>query len=364
MKRLSVPAVYAACSIVFVGLAGCQSAPSQQARPPALGPSAVAAERAVVVAHVNGENVTNGELEDAVKGGLIRADVEHLEKRQELKSAGLERLINDKLIGKKAKAAGLPVEAFLEKEVYAKVQVPTNEEQKTLYDQAVAQGKELPPFEQIKDDIAEFIRTRKNESAYKQYADGLRTEAKVETLLPPLLLPKVDVEAVGEQKGEAAAPITIVEFSDYECPFCSKAEPTVKDVMEHYKGKVRLVYREYPLSMHDHAKKAAEAALCALDQGKYWEMHEKLFDNQRALELADLKNYARALSLDGGKFDTCLDSGAKTKEVEASQKAGEDAGVNGTPAFFINGRPLFGAMPVERFKEIIDAELAGGEKKL
>jgi len=360
MKSSSILTVYLV-STLGAGLA-CQSTPANSGtHQPTLGPTTVAAERAAVVARVDGEAVTAGELQDSVKGGLIRADVEHLEKRHEIESTGLDKLINDRLVAKKAKAAGVTPEALLAKEVYAKVQMPSDDEQKQLYDQAVASGKELPPFDEIKDEIAQFIRSRKSENALKAYTDDLRTQAKVETLLPALLLPKILVEAVGPSKGEAAAPITIIEFSDYECPFCGRAEPTVKDVMTQYPGKVRLVYREYPLSIHDHAEKASEAALCALDQGKYWEMHEKLFENQRSLEVASLKGYARALALDGTKFDQCLDSGEKAKAVEASLKAGEDAGVNGTPAFFINGRPLFGAVPVERFKEVIDAELAGGK---
>jgi len=352
------------CILTLFLAAACQSAApvATETRQTTLGPTTVAAERAAVVAKVDGEPITEGELQDSVKGGLIRADVEHLEKRHEIEETGLDKLINDKLVAKKAKAEGVTSEALLKKEVYDKVQMPSDEEQKQLYDQAVASGKELPPFDQIKDEIAQFMRSRKNEGALKTYTDGLRAQAKVETSLAPLLLPKIPVEAVGPSKGEAAAPVTIVEFSDYECPFCGRAEPTVRDVIAQYQGKVRLVYREYPLSIHDHAQKASEAALCALDQGKYWEMHEKLFENQKSLEVESLKGYAKALALDSAKFDKCLDSGEKAKAVEASLKAGEEAGVNGTPAFFINGRPLFGAVPVERFKEVIDAELGG--KKL
>ena len=348
-----------------VSLLACHSAPpAADNRPSTMAPTAANVDRAAVVARIDGETVTEGELDDSVKGALTRADVDYQEKRHQVRSDGLDALINKRLIDKKAKAAGQPADAFLDKEVYAKVQLPTDEEQKALYDQAVAEGKELPPFDQVKSEIADFIRSRKREMALKTYTDGLRKEAKVETLLPPLLLPKVAVEAVGPSKGDAGAPITIVEFSDYECPFCGRAEPTVKEVMEQYKGKVRLVYREYPLSIHEHAQKAAEAALCADEQGKYWEMHEKLFANQRALTVDKLKSYARDLSLDTTKFDKCLDGGDKAKSVEASLKAGEDVGVSGTPAFFINGRPLFGAVPAERFKEIIDAELADNQKKL
>jgi protein-disulfide isomerase len=351
-------------AFLVIALSACQSPSSTQGRPPALGPAGAAADRAAVVAKIDGETVTSGELDDSVRGGIIRADVEHAEKLYELRSDGLDKLLNDRLIAKKAKAAGVTAEALVKKEVYDKVQLPTEAEEKALYDQAVASGKELPPYEQIKDEIAQFIRTRKNEGALKEYTDGLKKEAKVERLLPPLLLPKVAVEPIGPARGEQAAPITIVEFSDYECPFCGRAEPTVKDVLEKYKGKVRLVYREFPLAMHPHAQKASEAALCAHEQGKFWEMHAKLFDNQRNLEVGDLKGYAKALALDSGKFDECLDSGAKAKEIALSQKAGEEAGVNGTPAFFINGRPLFGAVPLDRFKDVIDAELASaGDKK-
>src|SRR5262249_33994316 len=358
MKSSRILTVY----LLGAGLA-CQASPvATETRQPTLGATTVAAERAAVVARVDGAPVTEGELQDSVKGGLIRADVEHLEKRHEIESNGLDKLINDKLVAKKAQAASTTPEALLKKDVYDKVQVPSEAEQKQLYDQAVASGKELPPFDEIKDEIAQFIRERKNENALKAYTDELRTQAKVETLLPPLLLPRIPVEAVGPSKGEAAAPITIVEFSDYECPFCGRAEPTVRDVIEQYKGKVRLVYREYPLSVRGHTRNAAEAALCALDQGKYWEMHEKLFENQKSLEVDSLKGYAKTLALDSTKFDKCLDSGEKAKAIEASLKAGEDAGVNGTPAFFINGRPLFGAVPVERLKEVIAAELGG--KKL
>jgi protein-disulfide isomerase len=364
LKNLTVGVLVSAGAF----LAACHSAPPAASgnQPLAMASSTPtpSTDRSAVVAKIDGEAVTAGDLDESVKGPLIRTDVEYLEKRQQLRSDGLEALINKRLIDKKAKAAGQPAEAFLEKEVFAKVQLPSDEEEKALYDQAVANGKELPPFAQVKDEIAQFVGARKREAALKAYTDGLRKEAKVETMLPPPVVPKIAVEAVGPSKGDANAPITIVEFSDYQCPFCGRAEPTVKAIVDQYKGKVRLVYREYPLPMHEYAQKASEAALCADEQGKFWEMHEKLFENQSALTIENLKSYAKGLALDTAKFDKCLDGGDKAKSVQASLKAGEDVGVSGTPAFFINGRPLFGAVPAERFKEIIDAELADGQKKL
>jgi protein-disulfide isomerase len=134
----------------------------------------------------------------------------------------------------------------------------------------------------------------------------------------------------------------------------------VKDLLEleKYKGKIRLVYRDYPLPNHNLAPKAAEAAHCADDQGKYWEMHGKLFASSPKLEVNDLKAYARELKLDEGRFSKCLDSGEKAKVVEGHAKAGSEAGVRGTPAFFINGRLISGAQKLEAFTAVIDAELA------
>jgi protein-disulfide isomerase len=299
------------------------------------------------------------ELDDSLRGELRGAENEYLEKVHGLRGEGLERLIVERLVAKKAKAAGVSPEALLEREVTAKLGEPTDEELRRLYDAAGASGQQLPPFDEIRAEILGYVKGKSSQQALDDYRGKLLSEAKVERELPPLLLPKVEVAAVGPSKGEANAPVTIVEFSDFECPYCSKVEPVMKKVLEEYRGKVRLVYRDFPLPSHAQAPKASEAALCAGDQGKYWEMHDRLFAHQRALAVDQLKGYARELALDAGKFDQCLDSGAKTREVEASRKAGQEAGVSGTPAFFVNGRPLSGAQPFERFKEVIDAELAG-----
>ena len=130
--------------------------------------------------------------------------------------------------------------------------------------------------------------------------------------------------------------------------------------MEKYAGKVRLVFRHFPLSFHENAPKAAEAAMCADAQGKFWEMHKELFANQGALTVADLKKHAATIGLDQAKFDSCLDSGEKKAAVDADTKAGGEAGVSGTPAFFINGKLLSGAQPAAEFEKIIDAELKKG----
>jgi protein-disulfide isomerase len=160
-------------------------------------------------------------------------------------------------------------------------------------------------------------------------------------------------------RGDANAPVTIIEFSDFQCPYCGTVEPTIEQVMTDYAGKVKLYFKNFPLSFHEFAQKAAEAAECAGDQGKYWEMHDQLFADQSALAVSDLKGYAQKLGLDTAKFNSCLDTGAKASVVEADFNDGSANGVSGTPAFFINGKMIVGAQPYSAFKTAIDAALAG-----
>jgi protein-disulfide isomerase len=312
------------------------------------------------VAKLGSQVITEAELTKESKGELMRAEAQHAEKIHQIKEQALEAMIDKRLIEDKAKREGLTPEKLVEREVTSKIPAPSAKEVQDTYDQAKAGGQQLPPFDQIKPQIVKYLTDRGTAGARKTFSDKLRADAKVEVLLPPVLLPKVEVAAEGQSRGPTGAPITIVEFSDYQCPFCSRAEETVKKVMEEYKGKIRLFYRDYPLPFHDKAQKASEAALCAQEQGKYWEMHEKLFASQSALAVPQLKEHAKGLGLDAAKFDKCLDSGDKAKVVETSKKAGEELGVNGTPHFFINGRPLSGAQPFEAFKKLIDIELAGG----
>ncbi|MBS3051935.1 MAG: DsbA family protein [Candidatus Aenigmarchaeota archaeon] len=170
--------------------------------------------------------------------------------------------------------------------------------------------------------------------------------------------PRTQVSADDDPfKGGADAKVTIVEFSDYQCPYCARAESVVEQIMETYGNKVKFVYRDFPLPGHQFAQKAAEASECADDQGKFWEYHDLLFENQQSLSVGSLKNFAKALKLDSNKFDSCLDDGKYTQEVKKDLKDGAGYGVEGTPTFFINGIKLSGAVPFEQFRGIIDNEL-------
>ena len=175
---------------------------------------------------------------------------------------------------------------------------------------------------------------------------------------PTILQISVDNDAF---KGEENAPVTIVEFSDFECPFCARFYTQTLPALEQQyinTGKVKFVYRDFPLSFHQNAQKAAEAAECAGDQGDFWGMHDKIFENQQSLDINSLKQWALDIGLDSAQFNSCLDNSKFAGEVNADFSQGESYGITGTPAFFINGIKLVGAQPLSAFKQIIDQELA------
>ncbi len=343
-------------ALVFVALLG--AAACQPQRSPQNGQATQNQDPKAPVARISGQTITAGELDESVKKDLAQLEQRFQEQRYQLRRQALESMLRRRAFDAKAKSKGMSTEELVNKEVGAKVADPSDDEVRALYERAKAGGQKLPPFEQVKADIVRFIKSQKGQGAMAEYYEQLKKEQNIEVLLPPYEPPKVAVDATGPSRGSASAKVTIVEFSDYECPFCVKAEGTVKEILAAYPEKIRLVYRDFPLPMHSKAPKAAEAAQCASDQGKFWDMHDRLFAANGKLEISDLKAYAREIGIDGSKFDSCLESGGKAKMVEANRKAGEEAGVTGTPAFFINGRPISGAQPADAFKTIIDQELA------
>lgn len=172
---------------------------------------------------------------------------------------------------------------------------------------------------------------------------------------------KVDVDTTGAPvNGDKNAPVTIVEFSDFECPFCGRYHAQTHPlIVENYvdTGKVKFVFKHFPLNFHASAQKASEAAECANDQGKFWEYHDVLFANQQALSISNLKQYAADLSLDTAEFNSCLDSGEHAAKIKQDLADGQAAGVSGTPSFFINGQKLVGAQPYSAFEQAIEAAL-------
>jgi protein-disulfide isomerase len=246
------------------------------------------------------------------------------------------------------------------REIDAKIAAVTEDEVSAVYESAkdrfVGQAEE-----NARRQIADSMRSQRIAKRRATYLKELRSRLGVTILLEP---PRVDVDSdEGLTKGDGRAPITIVEYSDFQCPFCARLHGTLKKIQEKYANQVNIVFRDYPLPFHKDAPKAAEAARCAEDQGKFRDMQDVLFNNQKALSVTDLKRYATQLGLDMVVFGQCLDSGRHEVGWRASTREGEAYGVTSTPTAYVNGRFVAGAVPFEAFDEIINEELQRIEAK-
>jgi protein-disulfide isomerase len=266
----------------------------------------------------------------------------------------LDDLVANALIDQEAKARGTDRSSLIENEITSKVSSVTDVEIAQWYqaNQGRVQGASL---DQVRQPIRQYLTQERMQLARQQFLDTLRAKTPVRVLLEA---PRQVVAAAnGAAKGPANAPIEIIEFSDFQCPFCLRANPTVTQVLKTYGDRVHFVYRHFPLGNHPNARPAAEASQCAAEQGKFWEYHDALFANPSRLGDADLKQHAVGLGLDPKRFNACVDTHKYKAQVDADMAAGEEAGVNGTPAFFVNGRMLNGAQPFDAFKRVIDEEL-------
>ena len=301
---------------------------------------APAANDNTVVAEINGDTITLADLDERIAGELY-----------EVRSNALEELIRERVFESEAESRGVSVEQLLETEAAAVGEV-SDEEVAAFFEENRARMRPDETLENIAPQIRAFLSRDLQQQAMRNLLDA----ASVVRHLEP---PRLEIAATGPSIGPDDAPVTIIEFSDYQCPFCSRAEPIVKQVLERYPDQVRLVYRHLPLdSIHPQARPAAIAAVCASRQEKFWEFHEGLFANQRSLGAEVFGNLADELELDRAVFDACLTNPEAAAIVAADSEAGAAAGVTGTPAFFVNGIKLSGAVPVEDFVEVIEAELA------
>ncbi len=307
-----------------------------------------------VVATYSGKKITLKELDE-----YLGEQLEELERQKhQLRRQGIDQMILEQMVTAEAEKKGMTKEQWLKSEIDDKVPPPSDQEIQQMFEMSKGQLGADAKLEDWKERIvAVATRPQRQERAQKVF-EGMLKQANVQVTLPEPPRRRKQVEAKGPSRGPENAKVTIVEFSDFECPFCSRATGTVDEVMQAYAGKVRLVFRHFPLDFHKRAQKAAEASMCAHEQGRFWEYHDTLFKNQQKLEIAELKEHAKSLGLDTAKFDQCLDSGRFEKAVKDDMAAGQKVGVSGTPAFFINGVMLSGAQPLEEFKKIIDQELA------
>jgi protein-disulfide isomerase len=310
----------------------------------------------VVVAEVGGRRITLKEVDErwqSVNPGE-RARVTQLlyQHRRNV----LEQMMGDALIEAAAKAANTPVPQYLEQEIEKRRSAVTDSDIAQFFEanKDRAQGRTI---DELREPIREFLVSQREQQARAILVDELMKKGDTRILLDP---PRQTMNIGPEDpvRGPADAPITIVEYSDYQCPFCARVNPTLEQVRKAYGDKIKIVFKDFPLPNHPQAPKAAEAAHCAGEQGKYWEMHDRLFANQQALQVTDLKQHASSLELDAGAFNQCLDSGKHAERVQTAMKEGEGLGVQSTPTLFVNGRPVVGAQPFDYFKTVIDEELA------
>ena len=308
------------------------------------------------LAVVAGQNIYDDDLPPYVQAKVLQLR----QQEYESKSKGLEDVINQRLLELQAKKKGIPTEKVLEQEVDSKVPEPTDTDLQDLY---IVQKEQLgKPFEELRPQLYKLLKNARLQQAHQDYYKGLREQAGVSIFLQK---PKVEVAYdPARLRGNPKAPVTIVEFADFQCPFCQSVEPTLKKLLEKYDGRVRLAYRDLPLrEIHPQAELAAEASRCAGEQGKFWEYHDLLFQNQSRLDRNGLIEQARNRKLDEKQFDSCLDGGKYKAQVDEDRQAGLRAGVDGTPGFFINGNMLGGNQPQESFEKIIEAELAAPKDK-
>jgi protein-disulfide isomerase len=306
------------------------------------------------LAKVGNKVFTRAEIETRIKAKLIEIEAQRYEAMRE----GLDEAVAEELFKLEATARKISPEQLEKDEIAAKIPTPSDADIQKIYDEnkEELQGQTL---DQVKPQIIEYLKGEKEQVRRAAFIDELKKKYKT---TDNLKAPTVQVATAGRpERGGAKAPVTIVEFSDYQCPFCKRGEESVQKVFETYGDKVRIVFRDYPLPFHPQARPAAEAANCANDQGKFWEYNKTLFANQSALAEDNLKAYAKDLGLDTAKFDECFAKKAHSAAIDKDIADGGAAGVNGTPAFFINGRSLSGAQPFEKFKEVIDDELANAK---
>ena len=289
---------------------------------------------------------------DQLEQQRIQCDLQVASERHGLIERTLEGMVRERLIEASAAIAGLEAGDWRAAEMERLEAGVTDEDVDAFF--VENEGRIRGEREELEPQVRTYL-------AQERFVDALEDGHEIEYLLEPY---RLDVDpAAGPVRGAAAAPVTIVEWSDFECPYCKSVLPTLERILEEYPEQVRLVFRHFPLhAIHPNAQAAAEAGVCAQDLGAFWELHDLMFDEQDTLTVDDLKDKAERAGLDAEAFTTCLEREGIGDRVDADRRAGIEVGVNGTPALFVNGRPLAGAVAYEQLAEVVEDELerAGG----
>lgn len=301
-----------------------------------------------VVAKVGDQAITMSELESHEASRLLNARYEYYLTQRN----ALDQMIDQALLKQAAAREHLSVPELLKRHI--KIQEPSEDALRAFY-----QGMEShTPYAQLRSRILQHLRQLRTNIAEAAYIKQLREKTMVATSLQP---PSTQV-ALGNSpsRGPADAPVTLVEFADYQCPYCRAIYPELQKLQQQYHGRLRVVFKDMPLPMHQYAEKAAEAAHCAREQGKFWQFHDHLFVASD-LDVPHLKQLASKLGLNSKRFDQCLDSGSQAKAVAADLEQGKKLGITGTPGLFVNGHFISGAVSYQALSSLVDQELSDRE---
>jgi protein-disulfide isomerase len=293
-----------------------------------------------------------------VKEGLLDRYYQLELQSYQLSKKRLDELIDERLIAVAAKREGIPVSEFVKNKIESQKTPVTDEDIHMFYE---ARKEKLPGDESSwTARIRDHLEQEHSSELRERLLEDLRKSADIQVYLKEPEAPRTEISVDSQpSKGPSNARVTIVEFSDYQCPYCARAEGVITNILAKYPNDVRLVYRDFPLtSIHPNAEIAAEAADCAYQLGGFWDYHGRLFQNQNKLSREDLGRYAEDVGLDPKEFAGCLDGGRGKPGVERDLREGTLLGITGTPTFYINGKMLSGAQPEEVFEGVIDKELA------
>lgn len=309
-----------------------------------------------VVAQVNGVDVKLEDLGEQLTQAENKALRTYCSEVARVREAALENLVQQKVLTAAAEKAGKPINEFVQERMEAAVPTPSDADIEAFY--TARKSPDAPPLDQVRDQVVQAIKAEKSEEVFMTMLNELRATASIDKRLPDVRPPALELAATHSPWiGSSDAKVQVVEFSDFECPYCSRAADTLKQLKDKYADKpVQFVFRHFPLSFHPNARPAAEYAQCAQEQEKFWPLHDEIFAAQRELSTDKLKELATKVGLDQGKLDECLTRVGAL--VEADMKVAGEAGVGGTPSFYINGQTFEGNPSVAGLSEAIDAELA------
>ncbi len=305
-----------------------------------------------IIAEVFGRKITEAELHQALSVDLyeLQSNIYELKKRK------IEEMIGKIVLEKEAARRKMSVNELLEREVQRNVKKISDKDIDKFYEKQKEHLKGTK--EQYADRIRNFLQNERQNEAYQKYVERLKKTARAQVHIEKPERPRVTLNLTpAPLKGNENAKVKIIEFSDFECPFCGGLTKTLDKILKKYGRAVSLSFKAFPLSRHPNAPLAHQASLCAHDQGKFWPYHDKLFESQQALQRSNLEKYASDFRLDMTKFKQCLDSGEKFAKVQKELLEGQEAGVRSTPTLFINGKIVVGNVPQEAIEEVINEEL-------